>query len=165
MAQTKLGDTVVDLNGELPAVGSQAPSFELVRRDLKRAKLEDFKGKRVLSFFPSIDTGVCSASVRNFNAKAGTMEGVTVLNISRDLPFAHNRFCGAEGLDGVETLSMYLSPETMDAYGLRMLNGGFEGLAARSVVVIDEAGKVLYTELVPSIGQEPNYDAALAALG
>ena len=162
MATIKLGENQVQTSGNLPAVGSTAPDFTLVKDDLSRASLKDFPGKKVLNIFPSVDTGVCAASVRKFNQLAGE-KGITVLCISEDLPFALKRFCGAEGLDKVVTLSGLKSSFAKD-YGVEMTTGKLTGLMARAVVVLDADNKVLYTEQVPQIGQEPNYDAALAAL-
>lgn len=165
MAEITLGGNPIHTVGELPSVGATAPDFQLVRADLTDATIEDYAGKRkVLNIFPSLDTGICATSVRTFNKKAGDRDGVVVLNISADLPFAHKRFCVAEGLEGVETLSVFRSTFA-DDYGLKIADGKMAGLCSRSVIVLDEANKVLYTEQVPEIGQEPNYDAALAALG
>ena len=158
-------DLTIKLNGVLPAVGSQAPNFKGTKTDLSDVHLEDYRGKRVvLNIFPSVDTGVCAASVRRFNAEASKLENTVVLCISKDLPFAQARFCGAEGLDKVIPLSTFRSNCFTDGYGLLQTDGPLYGLLARAVVVIDEAGKILYTELVPEITQEPNYEAALAAL-
>jgi thiol peroxidase len=165
MAEITLGGNPIHTVGELPAVGSTAPGFTLVRADLTEATLESYAGKKkVLNIFPSLDTGVCAASVRTFNQKAGGREGAVVLNISADLPFAHKRFCVAEGLEGVETLSVFRSTFA-DDYGLEIADGKMAGLCSRSVIVLDENDVVVYTEQVPEIGQEPNYEAALAALG
>ena len=155
----------IKLNGVLPAVGSQAPNFKGTKTDLSDVHLEDYRGKRVvLNIFPSVDTGVCAASVRRFNAEASKLENTVVLCISKDLPFAQARFCGAEGLDKVIPLSTFRCNCFTDGYGLLQTDGPLYGLLARAVVVIDEAGKILYTELVPEITNEPNYEAALAAL-
>ena len=158
-------DLTIKLNGVLPAVGSQAPNFKGTKTDLSDVHLEDYRGKRVvLNIFPSVDTGVCAASVRRFNAEASKLENTVVLCISKDLPFAQARFCGAEGLDKVIPLSTFRCNCFTDGYGLLQTDGPLYGLLARAVVVIDEAGKILYTELVPEITNEPNYEAALAAL-
>ena len=158
-------DLTIKLNGVLPAVGSQAPNFKGTKTDLSDVHLEDYRGKRVvLNIFPSVDTGVCAASVRRFNAEASKLENTVVLCISKDLPFAQARFCGAEGLDKVIPLSTFRCNCFTDGYGLLQTDGPLYGLLARAVVVIDEAGKFLYTELVPEITNEPNYEAALAAL-
>jgi len=163
MAQITFKGNAIHTSGELPARGSNAPAFELVDTSLKVVSLGDFPGMKVLNIFPSVDTGVCATSVRTFNQKASSLEGVTVLNISADLPFAHKRFCGAEGLDGVVSLSTFRSSFAAD-FGLAMLEGPLAGLCARSVIVLDADNKVIYTEQVPEVTQEPDYDAALAAL-
>ncbi|HMR17731.1 MAG TPA: thiol peroxidase [Sphingobacterium sp.] len=158
------GDTV-HTAGSLPAVGSTVPDFSLTAGDLSQKSLADFKGKRiVLNIFPSIDTGTCAASVRAFNEKASALSNTTVLCISRDLPFAQKRFCAAEGLENVVTLSEYKNSNFSDAYGIKFTDGPLEGLLSRAVVVVDERGKVLYTEQVAETVDEPNYDAAIAAL-
>jgi thiol peroxidase len=165
MAQTKLGEVTVHTSGELPAVGSIAPDFLLAANDLTDVSLKKFAGQNiVLNIFPSIDTGVCAMSVREFNKRAAEMHNTVVLCISKDLPFAFKRFCGAEGIDKVVTLSDFRNKGFSKDYGIEMLDGKMAGCHARAVVVIDRQGKVKYTELVPVIGQEPNYDAALAML-
>jgi thiol peroxidase len=165
MAQIKLGEAVVNTSGTLPAIGSSAPNFILAANDLTEVPLKKFQGKNVvLNIFPSIDTRVCAMSVREFNKRASEIENTVVLCISKDLPFAFRRFCGAEGIDKVVTLSDFRDKGFSESYGVEMLDGNMEGLHARAVVVIDPQGKVKYTELVPVIGQEPNYDAALKAL-
>jgi thioredoxin-dependent peroxiredoxin len=165
MAQTKLGDRVVNTAGELPAPGSVAPSFTLVANDLKEINLSQFAGKNVvLNIFPSIDTGVCATSVREFNKRAAALANTVVLCISKDLPFAMRRFCGAEGIDKVITLSDFRNLGFAKDYGVQLTDGGMVGLFARCVIVIGADGKVKYNEMVPAIGQEPNYDAALKAL-
>lgn len=164
MATTALGDSPAHTTGELPAVGDQAPDFTLVDADLQEFSLTDLPGRKVLSIFPSIGTGVCQASVRKFNELAAGLENTTVLNISVDLPFALAAFCGAEGIDGVKVGSAFRSGFGED-YGVTLSDSKFQGLLARAVVVLDDAGTVLHTELVPQIGQEPDYDAAVAALG
>lgn len=165
MAQTKLGENIVNTIGELPSVGSTAPDFTLVDNTLKNVSLNDFKGKKViLNIHPSVDTGVCATSVREFNKRATTLDNTVVLSISKDLPFAFRRFCGAEGIDKVITLSDFRNKGFSKTYGMELIDGGMAGLLARSIVVIDEQGKVKHTELVPVVGQEPNYDAALDAL-
>ena len=163
MATTALGDTPAHTVGELPAVGDQAPDFTLVDADLKEFRLSDLPGRKVLSIFPSIGTGVCQASVRRFNELAAGLEDTTVLNVSVDLPFAVSQFCGAEGLDDVKVGSAFRSSFGED-YGVRLTDSKFDGLLARAVVVVDAQGKVLHSELVPQIGQEPDYDAAISAL-
>jgi thiol peroxidase len=164
MATTALGDAPAHTVGELPAVGDQAPDFTLVDADLKEFSSSDLTGRTVLSIFPSIGTGVCQASVRKFNELASSLENTTVLNVSVDLPFAVKDFCAAEGLENVHVGSAFRS-SFGDDYGVRLLDSKFEGLLARAIVVLDEDGKVTYTELVPQIGQEPDYDAAISALG
>ena len=163
MATTHLGGNPVTTAGELPAVGSAAPAFSLLAPDFSEVSLEE--GTRtVLNIFPSVDTGVCAASVRKFNELAAGLDNTTVINVSHDLPFAQARFCGAEGIDNVQTASGFRS-SFGDDYGVRLLDGKFEGLLARSVVVIDTDGTVLHSQLVEEIAQEPDYDAAVAALG
>lgn len=169
MATIALQGNKLETSGSLPEKGTQAPNFKLVKGDLSEVSLADYKGKKVvLNIFPSIDTGVCAASVRRFNQDATSLANVKVLGISADLPFALSRFCAAEGLNNVETLSAYLdsfrAPSFGKDYGVLMTTGPLQGLLSRAVVVLDENGKVLYTEQVPEITQEPNYEAALAAL-
>ncbi len=165
MAQTKLGENTVNTNGNLPVVGSSAPEFTLTGNDLKDASSKDFAGKNiVLNIFPSIDTRVCALSVREFNTRASTLSNTVVLCISKDLPFAFKRFCGAEGISNVLTLSDFKNKDFSKNYGVEMIDGGMTGLLARAIVVIDPQGKVKHTELVPTIGQEPDYDAALKAI-
>ncbi|MEP2670925.1 MAG: thiol peroxidase [Cyclobacteriaceae bacterium] len=165
MAQTKLGENTVNTIGDLPSVGSTAPNFTLVDNALKDVSLADFKGKNVvLNIFPSIDTGVCATSVREFNKKAASLDNTVVVSISKDLPFAFKRFCGAEGIDKVVTLSDFRNSGFSKDYGMEMTDGGMKGFFARSIVVLDDQGKVKHTEVVPAVGQEPNYDAALSAL-
>ena len=163
MATTALGGNPARTVGELPEVGAKAPAFSLVDSDLKEFSLSDLSGRVVLSIFPSIGTGVCQASVRRFNELASGLDNTTVLNVSVDLPFAITAFCAAEGLEGVKVGSAFRS-SFGDDYGVRLTDSKFEGLLARSIVVIDEDGNVAYTELVPDIAQEPDYDAAVAAL-
>lgn len=162
MASITLKGNPINTAGELPATGTPAPDFELVSQDLAIVKLNDFPGWRVLNIFPSVDTPVCATSLRTFSQKA-TSGGVSVLNVSADLPFAFKRFCGAEGIEGAETLSTYRGDFAQD-YGLEIVDGPLAGLCARAVVVVNPEGTVTYTELVPEIAQEPDYDAALAAL-
>ena len=165
MAQTKLGDQVVNTNGPLPAVGSLAPDFRVTGNDLKDFSLRQFRGKNtVLNIFPSIDTKTCATSVREFNKRAASLPETVVLCISKDLPFAMRRFCGAEGIDKVITASDFRFREFTEAYGVEMVDGSMHGLFARVVIVIDKEGWIRYSELVPLIGQEPNYDAAIAAI-
>ena len=164
MAQITLKGDPYHTSGELPAAGAQAANFELVRQDLAIATLATYAGqKKVLNIFPSLDTPVCAMSVRAFNEKAASLDGVVVLNVSADLPFAAKRFCAAEGIEGAETLSSFRSSFAED-YGLRIADGPLAGLCARAVLIIDPDNRVTYAELVPEIAQEPDYDAALAAL-
>ena len=164
MATTALGPDSTTTSGELPAVGEQAPDFTLVDADLGEFGLADLPGRRVLNIFPSIGTGVCQASVRRFNELASGLEDTTVVNVSVDLPFALAGFCAAEGLENVKVGSAFRSTFGQD-YGVVLEETKFKGLLARAVVVTDAGGKVVHSELVPQIGQEPDYDAALAALG
>lgn len=151
--------------GDLPKVNSAAPDFRLTRTDLSDASLSDFKAKtRVLNIFPSIDTPVCAASVRRFNKEASARPDTVVLCISGDLPFAHNRFCEIEGLKDVVPLSVFRSPEFGRDYGVAITTGPLTGLLARAIVIVDPSGKVVYTEQVPEIGQEPDYEKALRNL-
>ena len=164
MTTITLASEQINTIGALPAVGSSAPEFTVVDADLNELSLKDFAGKRlVLNIFPSIDTGVCAQSVREFNKLSEKFDDVVVLCVSKDLPFASARFCAAEGLDRVDTGSAFRSSFGED-YGVTMVDGGLAGLLARAVVIVDADGKVIYTEQVPEIKQEPNYDAALAAL-
>lgn len=165
MADITFKGNAVHTNADLPKVGSKAPDFALVDGSLGEKKLADFAGKKkVLTINPSYDTGVCQATARSFNLKAGKRDDVVVLVVSADLPFAQKRFCTAEGLDGVVALSSFRASFAKD-YGLEMTDGPLRGLTARAVIVIDENDVVKHVELVPEIAQEPNYDAALAALG
>ncbi len=165
MAETKLGGNPIHTVGELPAVGSPGPAFTLAGGDLSDVTLSDFAGRRlVLNIFPSIDTQVCAASVRRFNELAAGMENTAVLNVSADLPFAQSRFCGAEGIDKVQSASTFRNVDFGDTYGVRLADGKLAGLMARAVVVVDEQGNVVHSQLVPEIAQEPDYEAALAAL-
>lgn len=165
MAQTKLGPNPANTIGELPAIHSSAPAFVLTANDMKDVSLKDFAGKNVvLNIFPSVDTGVCAASVREFNKRVAEMDNTVVLCIAKDLPFAMKRFCGAEGIDRAITLSDFRSRGFGKAYGVELTDTAFAGLFARAVVVLDPAGKVKHTELVPQIGEEPNYEAALKAI-
>jgi thioredoxin-dependent peroxiredoxin len=164
MAQITLKGNPINTNSELPSVGSISPNFIAVKSDLSETSLEDNRGKRIiLNIFPSIDTGTCATSVRTFNKKASSLDNTAVFCISNDLPFALNRFCGAEGIENVETLSAFRS-DFADHYGIKLIDGPLKGLCARSIVVLDEAGKVLHTELVSETVNEPNYDAAIAVL-
>ena len=165
MATVTLGGNPIHTSGELPQVGSKLVDFKLIKNDLSVATLADFAGKKlVLNIFPSIDTGTCATSVRKFNESASALENTTVLCISRDLPFAQKRFCGAEGLENVINLSDFNSGSFGKEYGLEILDGPLAGLHSRAVIVLDENSIVKYTEQVAEIADEPNYDAALAAL-
>ncbi len=158
------GNTVRTI-GELPDIGEQIKDFVLVKNDLSRASLSEFKGKKlVLNIFPSIETRVCSASVRQFNKLAAELENTLVICISRDLPFALNRFCGAEGIENVITLSDFDKGKFGRDYGLEILDGSFQGLLSRAVIVTDENGIVVYNQQVPDIGEEPDYEKALESL-
>jgi thiol peroxidase len=165
MAKITLKGNPFKTVGKLPKVGKKAPKFSLVKSDLSIAKLKDFKGSKViLNIFPSLDTGTCAASVRKFNEEAGKLENTKVLCISRDLPFAQARFCGAEGLENVITLSDFAKGKFGKAYGLTIENGPLANLHSRAIVILNEKGEVTYTEQVPEIVDEPNYEAALKAL-
>lgn len=160
-----LGGNAIQISGTLPQAGATAPAFKLVAKDLSDATLENFAGKRkVLNIFPSVDTPTCASSVRKFNTQASQLNNTVILCISADLPFAQSRFCGAEGLDNVQTLSTMRGREFLQDYGVAIDSGPIAGLAARAVVVLDENNRVLHSELVSEIKNEPNYDAALAVL-
>jgi thioredoxin-dependent peroxiredoxin len=163
MAQITIKGNPIHTVGELPAVGAAAPAFALTGTDLGTVSSDQFGGKAVvLNIFPSVDTPVCATSVRTFNERAAA-SGATVVNVSKDLPFAQKRFCGAEGIENVTTASAFRDSFGED-YGITLADGPFAGLLGRAVVVIGSDGNVAYTELVPEIAQEPNYDAALAAV-
>lgn len=165
MAKITLGGNPTNTNGDLPTVGSTAPDFTLVKSDMSEASLSDYKGKKlVLNIFPSVDTGVCATSIRKFNEKASSLDNTEVLCISKDLPFAQARFCGAEGIENVTVLSGYRNTNYSKAYGVEIADGAFAGLDARAVVVVDESGVVKHSELVSEIGTEPNYEAAITSL-
>jgi thiol peroxidase len=165
MAQTALRGNPINTIGDLPSIGSSAPEFNLTAGDLSTLSSTDLAGTRaVLNIFPSIDTAVCASSVRRFNEIASSLENTTVVCVSADLPFAQGRFCGAEGLSNVKTASTFRS-DFGDTFGVKMTDGPLAGLLARAVVVLDADGTVLHSELVPEIAQEPDYDAAVAALG
>ena len=164
MATTAFKGNPVNTVGDLPAQGQAAPDFTVTGQDLSEVKLSDFTGSRlVLNIFPSVDTPTCAQSVRKFNELAAGFDNTKVLCVSADLPFALGRFCGAEGIDNVVTGSVFRSSFGSD-YGVTMTDGPLQGLLARSVVVLDEQGNVTYSELVPEIGQEPDYDSASTAL-
>lgn len=165
MTSITLQGNPVSTVGELPAKGSAAPAFTGVKTDLSEVSLADLVGKKVvLNIFPSIDTGVCAASTHRFNKEAGELDNTVVVCVSADLPFALGRFCGAEGLEDVVPVSIFRNPEFGTDYGVTITDGPLAGLLSRAVVVIDEDGNVAYTEQVPEITEEPNYEAALAAL-
>ena len=164
MATTALKGNPVNTVGDLPAVGAQAPGWDLVGSDLGTVSQADAQGKRVvLNIFPSVDTGICAASVRKFNELAAGLDNTTVVNVSKDLPFAQARFCGAEGIDNVQVGSAFRSSFGED-YGVTLSDGPMAGLLGRAVVVLDENGQVVHSQLVPEITTEPDYDAAVAAL-
>jgi thiol peroxidase len=164
-SKVTLGGEPITVEGVFPRVGDTAPAFTLVDKDLKDVSLKNFQGKRkILNIVPSLDTAVCATSTRKFNEKAGSLANTVVLVISADLPFASSRFCAAEGLENVVTLSTMRGREFMKAYGVEITSGPLVGVAARGVVVLDERDTVLHAELVPEIAQEPDYEAALAAL-
>lgn len=165
MSSVTLKGNPISVGGTLPAVGQQAPAFTLVAKDLSDVSLSSLVGKRkILNIFPSVDTPTCATSVRQFNSKAGALDNTVVLCISADLPFAQARFCGAEGLNNVMTLSTMRGRDFARNYGVEIENGPLAGVTARAVVVIDENDKVVHSELVPEIANEPNYDQALASL-
>jgi thiol peroxidase len=165
MATVTLKGSPVSVAGTLPTKGASAPDFSLTNKDLKDVKLADYAGRRkVLNIVPSLDTPTCAKSTRMFNEKASSMTNSVVLVISADLPFAMSRFCSAEGLNNVVTLSTFRSRDFHSKYGVDVADGPLKGLTARAVVVLDENNKVIHSELVPEIANEPNYDAALAAL-
>jgi len=165
MATITLKGNTIHTIGDLPKVGTSISDFELVKGDLSKVSLKDFAGHQlVLNIFPSIDTGVCATSVRKFNEKAASLANTKVLCISRDLPFAQNRFCGAEGIQNAVTLSDFATGKFGKDYQLEITDGLLAHLHSRCVIVVDDKGKVVYNEQVPEITQEPNYDAALAAL-
>lgn len=165
MAKITLRGNPVNTSGSLPPRGSKAPAFTLVKSDLSNLSLKDLAGKKVImNISPSLDTGVCATSVRKFNQLAAGKDNTVVLAITKDLPFAHGRFCSTEGITNVVTLSGFRDTEFGKAYGVDLVDGPMAGLYARSIVVVDEEGSVVYTELVPETVQEPDYDRALAAL-
>jgi thiol peroxidase len=165
MSKITLKGNAINTSGELPAIGNAATDFKLVGGDLSVKTLADFKGKNlVLNIFPSIDTGTCAASVRNFNKMAADLENTSVLCISRDLPFAQNRFCGAEGIENVAVLSDFNTGQFGKDYGLEIVDGPLAGLHSRCIVVLNAEGNVVYTEQVAETIEEPNYDLALASL-
>jgi thioredoxin-dependent peroxiredoxin len=165
MAQITFKGNPIQTSGALPGIGTEAPDFKVIKSDLSPISLSEFRGKKVvLNIFPSLDTPVCATSVRRFNVEAAKLENTVVLCISRDLPFAHRRFCVAEGIDNIVTGSEYRDCAFSEVYGVRIIDGPLEGLHSRAVVVVDEQGKIMYTEQVPEITHEPDYQKALAAI-
>lgn len=165
MTKITLKGNAINTGGELPVVGSMAKDFKLVATDLSTKTLGDFKGKKlVLNIFPSIDTGTCAASVRNFNSRAADLDNTTVLCISRDLPFAQARFCGAEGIEDVVMLSDFDTGQFGKDYGLNLIDGPMKGFNSRCIVIVNAEGKVIYTQQVAEITEEPNYDHAMENL-
>lgn len=166
MAKITLGGTETNTIGNLPEVGSQAPDFTLVSKEMQEKTLASYHGQKViLNIYPSIDTGVCAMSTKKFNQEASTLDNTRIVCVSKDLPFALKRYCDAEGIDNLDNLTNFRDGGDFGKnYGVEITDGAFKGLNARAVVVIDEEGKVKYTELVPEVGQEPDYDKALAAI-
>jgi len=166
MAEITLGGEKINTIGSLPEVGSDAPDFLLVSKDMREMTLASYHGQKViLNIYPSIDTGVCAASTVRFNNEASHLENTRVVCVSKDLPFALTRYCQAESIKNLDNLSSFRDGGAFGkSYGVEIIDGAFKGLNARAIVVIDEKGKVKYTELVPEVGQEPNYEAALSAL-
>ena len=165
MATVSLKGNLINTKGNLPSIGSKAPNFELAKDDLSDVTLDNYKGSRVImNIFHSIDTGTCAASVRQFNQEASNLENVKILCISKDLPFAMARFCGAENIENVETLSDFRDGNYGDNYNLTYIDGPIKGLLARSIIVLDENGVILHTEQVHEVVEEPNYKAALESL-
>ena len=165
MASITLGGNPIHTSGDLPKVGSKLADFKLVKNDLSIASLSDFVGKKlVLNIFPSIDTGTCATSVRKFNENVSKLENTNVLCISRDLPFAQKRFCGAEGIENVINLSDFKDGSFGKTNGLEIVDGPLAGLSSRVIIVVDENGTIIHTEQVLEIASEPNYEAALAVL-
>ncbi len=165
MATITFKGNPVETNGNIPSIGTEVPDFSLVQTDLAELSLRSLRGKRViLNIFPSLDTSVCAASVRKFNKEASHLNNTVVLAISKDLPFAHARFCTTEGIENLKPLSAFRSTDFDKNYGILMVDGPLKGLLARTVIIIDETGQVIYEELVPEITQEPNYESALDVL-
>jgi thiol peroxidase len=165
MATIKLGENNIETVGTLPNIGDQAPDFNLTAQDLSSKKLSDYNGSRVImNIFPSIDTGVCATSARKFNEEASKVKNTKILCVSKDLPFAFKRFCAAEGIENLEMLSDFRDGNFGKNYGVDMSSGALHGLHSRAVVVLNENGKVIHSEQVPSIGDEPNYQSALKSL-
>lgn len=165
MANITFKGDPIQTSGELPALGSQAPDFTLTTTSLADVSLKDYAGKKkILSIVPSLDTGVCATSAKKFNEAISALDGVVALNISADLPFAAGRFCESNGLNNIVALSTFRSPEFAQVYGVKIVDGPLAGLTARAVIVLDDQNRVVYSEQVPEIGQEPDYAAALAAV-
>jgi|SRR5690606_22177065 len=165
MASIKLGGNPIETTGSLPNIGSKATNFKLTTTDLSSKSLSDYDGQRkILNIFPSVDTGICAASARKFNEEASKLDNTKILCISRDLPFAQKRFCAAEGIENVEMLSDFKDGSFGKNYGLEIKDGAFQGLHSRVVLVLDENNKIIYSEQVPEIGQEPDYASAIKAL-
>ena len=166
MARITLGGNETNTIGNLPEVGNEAPDFQLVSKDMQEKTLASYHGQQViLNIYPSIDTGVCAMSTKKFNQEASKLDNTRIVCVSRDLPFALKRYCDAEGIENLDNLTNFRdSGDFGKNYGVEIADGAFKGLNARAIVVIDEAGKVKYTELVPEVGQEPDYDKALASL-
>ncbi|HZJ79007.1 MAG TPA: thiol peroxidase [Dysgonamonadaceae bacterium] len=165
MAKTAFKGNPVNTSGNLPKVGEMAPDFKLVNSSLEDVKLSDYKGKNVvLNIFPSLDTGVCAASVRKFNKEAVSLDNTVVLGISADLPFAASRFCSAEGIENVVTLSVFRDDKFTKDYGVLLVDGPMKGLTARAVVIVNPEGKVIYNQLVPEITEEPDYNSAINSI-
>ncbi len=165
MANITLGGAPTTTNKELPKAGDTLENFKFTANDMSEVSLNDYKGKNIiLNIFPSVDTGVCATSVRKFNKEVAGKDNTVVLCISKDLPFAQKRLCGAEGIDNAITLSDFKNPEFAESIGTAIQSGAFEGLNARAVVVIDSGGKVVHSQLVSEIGNEPDYDAALNSI-
>jgi len=165
MAEVTLGGKPSNTVAELPSIGEKAPDFKLVKTDMSEVSLSDFNGRNViLNIFPSVDTEVCAMSVREFNEKAGSLENTVVLCVSKDLPFAQARFCGAEGIENAIPVSNFRNDSFAKEYGVELVDGAFKGLNARAVVIVSPDGKIIYNQLVPEIGNEPNYEEALSAV-
>ena len=165
MAKTAFKGNPVETSGSLPKVGEVAPEFKLVNSSLEEVKLSDFKGKNViLNIFPSLDTGVCAASVRKFNEDASSLDNTVILGISSDLPFAASRFCSMEGIDNTIALSLFRDDSFAKDYGVLLMDGPMKGLTARAVVVVNPEGKVIYNQLVPEISEEPDYNSAIDSI-
>ncbi|NLZ94514.1 MAG: thiol peroxidase [Bacteroidales bacterium] len=165
MTKITFKGNLVNTSGTLPKVGERAPKFKLVNSSLEEVRLLDYKGKNVvLNIFPSLDTGVCAASVRKFNKDAGSLDNTVVLGISSDLPFASGRFCSTEGIENTTTLSVFRNDKFAKDYGVLLVDGPMKGLTARAVVVVNPEGKVIYNQLVPEITEEPDYDSAINSI-